>query len=63
MLRLISAQQRVYAQPGETVEVQWCGYFQRDNDDMVVYKNNKGLAYNIKRSHIFGLIQRLRVYI
>ena len=52
MLRLISAQ-RVYAQPGETVEVQWGGYFQRDNDDMVhvVYRDNKVLAYNIKRSH------------
>lgn len=50
VLRWIPAH-RVYAQPGETVQVQG-GYFQRDNDDMVVYKDNKGLAYNIKRNHL-----------
>ena len=50
VLRWIPAH-RVYAQPGETVQVQG-GYFQRDNDDMVVYKDNEGLAYNIKRNHL-----------
>ena len=50
VLRWIPAH-RVCAQPGETVQVQG-GYFQRDNDDMVVYKDNKGLAYNIKRNHL-----------
>ena len=46
----------MYAHPGETVEVQWGGYFLRDNNDNhmvhVVYKDNKVLGYNIKRSHL-----------
>ena len=49
-LRLICAQ-TVDAQPGEIIEVQG-GWFQRIDEHMVVYKDNRGTAYNIKKNHL-----------
>ena len=48
--RLIPAQ-RVDAQPGETVEVHG-GFFQKKWENMLVYKENKGTAYNVKKNYL-----------
>ena len=47
-IRLIPAH-RVYVQPNEIVEIHG-GIFQRARDNMVVYKDNRGIAYNIKKN-------------
>ena len=49
-IRLIPAQ-RVDAQPGETIEVHG-GVFQKKHENMVVYKENRGTAYNVKKNHL-----------
>ena len=43
---------RVHAQPGETIEVHG-GIFQRKHENMVVKKDNRGIAYNIKRNGLY----------
>ena len=48
--RLIPAQ-IVDAQPGEKVEVHG-GYFQKKQNNMLVYKENKGTAYNVKKNYL-----------
>jgi len=50
-LRLISAH-TVDAQPGENIEVHG-GFFQRRHEDLVVYKENRGTAYNVKKNHLY----------
>ena len=45
-----SPNQRVYAQPGEMVQVST--YNESDNCNMVVYKQNTGLSYNVKKNHL-----------
>ena len=42
---------KVDAQPGETVQVHG-GVLLRPDEEMVVYKNNRGTAYNVKRNHL-----------
>ena len=43
--------QKVDAQPGEIIEVQG-GLLQKADEHMVVYKDNRGTAYNIKKNHM-----------
>lgn len=42
---------KVDAQPGETVQVHG-GAMLRPDEQMVVYKDNRGTAYNVKRNHL-----------
>lgn len=46
----------VDAQPSETVEVHggiFEGSFMRRDDDLVVYKDNRGTSYTIKKNHLY----------
>ena len=43
---------RVHAQPGEKIEVHG-GKFQRKHENLVVKKDNRGIAYNIKRNSLY----------
>ena len=49
-IRLIPSQ-RVHAQPGETVEVHG-GVFQAPNGNMVVFEDNRGTAFNVKKGYL-----------
>ena len=49
-IRLIPSH-KVHAQPGETIKVHG-GVFQRRHEDMVVKKEDKGTAFNVKRGHL-----------
>ena len=49
-VRLIPAQ-KVDAQPGETIEVHG-GVFQKKNENMVVYEDNRGTAFNVKKGYL-----------
>ena len=49
-VRLIPAQ-KVDAQPGETIEVHG-GVFQKKNENLVVYEDNRGTAFNVKKGHL-----------
>ena len=51
LLRLIPSH-RVHAQPGEKVEVHG-GIFQRKRENMLVQKDGRGIAYNIKRNGLY----------
>ena len=43
---------RIHAQPGEKIEVHG-SIFQRKHENMVVKKDNRGIAYNIKRNCLY----------
>lgn len=48
---------KVDAQPGETIEVHG-GFLQGQQDNLVVYRDNRGTAYNIKKTiYIVGLVR------
>ena len=49
-IRLIPAH-TVDAQPGETVEVHG-GFFQKKQENMVVLRENRGTAYNVKKNYL-----------
>ena len=42
----------VHVQPGEKVEVQG-GFFQKQHENMVIYKDNKGTAHNVKKNTLY----------
>ena len=42
---------KVHAQPGEAIEVLGF-FFQRQQEHMVVKKDDKGTAFNVKRGHL-----------
>ena len=49
-IRLIPSQ-KVHAQPGEAIEVHG-GFLQAPNANMVVYEDNKGTAFNVKKGYL-----------
>lgn len=50
MIRWIPAY-RLYVQSGEKIEIHG-GLLQRKRDNMVVYKENKGVGYNVKKNSL-----------
>lgn len=43
---------KVDAQPGETIEVHG-GFLQGQQDNLVVYRDNRGTPYNIKKNYLY----------
>ena len=51
-IQLVQAQ-RIDAQPGEIIEVHG-GIFQRRDEDLVVFRDNRGTGYNVKKNQLYG---------